>query len=178
MAELKTLARPYAEGVFALARERKELARWSDMLGLLAGVVSHERVARLVADPGLGRERLIGFLLDVCGARLSPEGKNFVHVLIENDRLALLPAIAEEFAELRAEAEGVVDVEAISAFELTPAQIEQVTAAVRRRLGREIRLATRVDPALIGGVVIRAGDLVIDGSVKGHLRDLASRLTQ
>lgn len=178
MAELKTLARPYAEGAFALAQERGELARWSDMLALLAAVVSHERVARMVADPELESRHLVGLLLDVCGDGLSQEGKNFVRLLVENDRLPVLPAIAEEFEQLRAEAEGIVEVEAISASALTNAQIEQITQAVKKHLGREIRLSTRVDPALIGGVVIRAGDLVIDSSATRRLRDLASQLTQ
>lgn len=178
MAELKTLARPYAEGAFALAQERGELARWSDMLALLAAVVSHARMARLVADPQLESRQLVGLLLDVCGDRLNQEGKNFVRLLVENDRLPVLPAIAEEFERLRAETEGIVEVEAISASALTSAQTGQIREAVKKRLGREIRLSTRVDPTLIGGVVIRAGDLVIDSSVTRRLRDLASQLTQ
>ncbi len=178
MAELKTLARPYAEGAFALAQERGELAPWSDMLALLAAVVADERVARIVVDPQLESRHLIGLVLDICGDRLTQEGKNFVRLLIENDRLAVLSAIAEEFEELRAEAEGIVEVEAISASELSAAQTERIKAAVKKRLGREIRLSTRVDPTLIGGVVIRAGDLVIDSSVTRRLHDLASQLTQ
>jgi F-type H+-transporting ATPase subunit delta len=177
MAELKTLARPYAEAAFALAREHGQLAGWSKMLQLLAALVSDERIARLVADPRVSSARLLGLLLDIAGDKLDRDGKNFVRVLVENERLVLLPTVAAEFEQLRSAAEGVVEVEAISAFPLSESQLREISQGLKKRLGRELRITARVDPTLIGGVVVRAGDLVIDGSARGRLRDLATQLT-
>lgn len=178
MAELETLARPYAEAVFTLAQQRRELQSWSAMLRLLADVASDERIAELASDPRVGSERLAGLLLDIAGGNLSGDGKNFVRLLVANGRVTLLPAIAAQFERLRAEAEGVIEVEARAAFELSEAQVRQITESVKKRLGREVKLNATIDKSLIGGVVIRAGDLVIDGSVTGHLRDLAAQLNK
>lgn len=178
MAEIETLARPYAEAVFALAQEQQTLPKWSQMLGLLAEVADDERIAGLAVDPRVSPAQLTGLLLDIGGANLSEDAKNFVRLLVQNDRVMLLPAIAAQFEQLKADAEGVVEVEAIAAFELNSEQIAQITQSVQQKLGREVRLHTRVDKALIGGVIIRAGDLVIDGSVRGHLHDLAAQLNQ
>ncbi|MDX1488267.1 MAG: F0F1 ATP synthase subunit delta [Acidiferrobacterales bacterium] len=178
MAEIETLARPYAEAVFALAKEQQALPKWSQMLGLLAEVASDERVAALAVDPRVNAAQLTGLLLDIGGASLSEDAKNLVRLLVENDRVVLLPAIAAQFERLKADAEGVVDVEAIAAFELNSNQIKQIAQSVQQKLGREVTLHTSVDKTLIGGVIIRAGDLVIDGSVRGHLYDLAAQLDQ
>jgi F-type H+-transporting ATPase subunit delta len=176
MAELETLARPYAEAVFTLAQQQRELQSWSVMLRLLADVASDERIIELVGDPRVSSERLAGLLLDIAGGSLSGDGKNFVRLLVDNERVTLMPAIAAQFERLRADAEGIIEVEASAAFELSEAQIKQITQAVKKRLGREVKLNASIDKSLIGGVVIRAGDLVIDGSVTGHLRDLAAQL--
>ena len=178
MAEIETLARPYAEAVFALAREQQALPQWAQMLSLLAEIADDERIAALVVDPRVSAEQLTGLLLDIGGANLNEDGKNFVRLLVHNDRITLLPAIAAQFEQLKADAEGVVEVEAISAFALGDEQIRQITQSVQQKLGREVKLHTGVDKALIGGVIIRAGDLVIDGSVTGHLQDLAAQLNQ
>lgn len=178
MAEAKTLARPYAEAVFGLARERDELQRWSDMLGLVADVVADDRIASLIDDPRVTTEHLTGLLLDVCGDHLNEDGKNFVRVLVDNGRVALLPDIVIQFEQSKADAEGVVEVEAVSAFELDDAQMKNIERAMKKKLGRDVKLATRTDKSLIGGVIVRAGDLVIDGSVTCRLRELASQLSQ
>ncbi len=178
MAEIETLARPYAEAVFALAKEQQALPKWSQMLRLLAELCDDERIAALAVDPRVSPAQLTGLLLDIGGANLSEDAKNFVRLLVQNDRVMLLPAIAAQFERLKADAEGIVEVEAIAAFELNSEQIKQITQSVQKKLGREVRLHTRVDKALIGGVIIRAGDLVIDGSVRGHLHDLAAQLNQ
>ncbi|MFQ5938183.1 MAG: F0F1 ATP synthase subunit delta [Acidiferrobacterales bacterium] len=178
MAELETLARPYAEAVFALAKDQTKLPKWSEMLRLLAEVAMDERVTDLVADPRVSEEQLTGLLLDIAGAYLNQDAKNFVRLLVDNDRVTLLPAIAAQFERLKADAEGVVEVEAIAAFALDAAQLKKISQAVRQKLGREVKLNATVDKSLIGGVIIRAGDLVIDGSVRGHLHDLAAQLQQ
>lgn len=178
MAESRTLARPYAEAVFNLATEHDRLAQWSGMLRLLAEVTSDPRVATLAADPRVSKRHLAGLLLDICGARLNEDGKNLVRLLIENERLELLADITAVFEALRADAEGTIEVEAISAFRLSDKEIQNIAQAVKAKLGREVKLTSSVDRSLMGGVVIRAGDLVIDGSVKGRLHGLAAQLVQ
>lgn len=178
MAEIETLARPYAEAVFALAKQQQALPKWSQMLALLAEVASDERIAALAVDPRVSPAQLTGLLLDIGGTNLSEDAKNLVRLLVQNDRVMLLPIIATQYERLKADAEGVIDVEAIAAFELSSEQIKQITQSVQQKLGREVKLRTSVDKALIGGVIIRAGDLVIDGSVRGHLHDLAAQLNQ
>ena len=176
MAERLTIARPYAEAVFALARDRNVLAEWSRMLALMAGVAGDARVARLATDPKVTTARLEGLLLDICGDCLNAEAKNFLRVLISNRRLLLLPEIASHFELRRNEAEGKIDAEVATPFPLTGAQTEAIAAGLKRRLGREVRIHERQDKTLVGGVVIRAGDLLIDGSVRGMLERLSSQM--
>ncbi len=176
MAEAKTIARPYAEAAFALARERKALEAWSHMLALAAAVASDPNMARLAADPKITGERLLALFLGVCGERLDAAGQNLIRVLIENRRLALLPEIAAVYEELKNAAEARVEATVVSAFELDAGQIKRIEAALERRLQREVRVSTTVDRGLIGGVFIRAGDLVIDASVRGQLARLAANL--
>jgi F-type H+-transporting ATPase subunit delta len=126
----------------------------------------------------LPRTEFIAFFLDVCGKKLDAEAGNFIRVLHENRRLALLPEIARLYDELRAEAESRVEAEVASAFEIGDAQLKSIAAALKKRFGRDVTLTTRIDPSLVGGVVIRAGDLVIDGSVRGQLHALATHLTR
>jgi len=176
--ERTTLARPYAEAVFRLARERKHFAAWSDMLKLAAAVGSDPQMNRLIDNPRVPRERFVEFFLDVCGKQLDPQGANFIRLLAENHRTQLLPEIAALYETLRAEAESRVEAEVISAAAVSAEQLKTIAAALARRLGREVSLATRIDPSLVGGIVIRAGDLVIDGSVRGKLGALATHLTR
>ncbi len=174
--ERSTLARPYAEAVFRLALERKALKAWSEMLQLAATVAADPQVAALIDNPRVPRERFVAFFLDVAGKKLDKDAANFIRLLSENHRLALLPEIASLYELLRAQAEGRVEAEVISASAVSDAQLKDIAAALKKRLGRDIDLSTRIDPALIGGIVIRAGDLVIDGSVQGKLRALATHL--
>lgn len=176
MAEAKTIARPYAEAAFALARERQALEPWSQMLALAAAVASDPNMTRLAADPKITGERLLALFLSVCGERLDAAGQNLIRVLIENRRLALLPEIAAVYEELKNAAEARVEATVVSAFELDASQIKRIEEALERRLRREVRVVTTVDRGLIGGVVIRAGDLVIDASVRGQLARLAANL--
>lgn len=176
--ERSTLARPYAEAVFRLARDRKALAAWSDMLGLAAAVARDPQMNRLIDNPRVPRERFVAFFLDVCGKKVDKDGANFIRLLTENRRVQLLPEIAALYEELRAGAESRIEAEVVSAVAVGADQLKTIAAALKKRLGRDVNLATRIDPSLIGGIVIRAGDLVIDGSVRGKLKLLATHLTK
>ena len=177
MAEPITVARPYAQAVFRLAREAGRLEAWQAQLDLLAAVAAHPDMARLIGDPRLTRTQLADLVLEIAGERLDEAGRNFVRLLAENRRLGLLPVIRELFTQLRHAAEGEVDVELVTASEVPESLVGQIADALRRRLNREVSLSTRIDPGLLGGAVIRAGDLVIDGSVRGRLARLAQLLS-
>jgi F-type H+-transporting ATPase subunit delta len=174
--EATTIARPYAEAIFARAVEADKLDLWSDMLALLAGVVTDPTMAALIAEPKLDREEMTGLLIEIGGGRLTDEGRNLVRILVENDRLALVPEIAALFERRKAEHEGAIDVTIESAFDVKPAEQKALAQALRAKLGREVRVNSVTVPGLIGGVRIRAGDLVIDGTVQGRLQQLAHEL--
>ncbi len=176
MSEQSTLARPYAEALFGLAMERKDLRKWSAMLAFMASVAADTRLASLAQDPRIDRAQFTRLFLDICGDGIDHDGRNLLRLLQDNHRTGLLQEIAHQFEDLKAEAEGSVDAEVISAFEVEPGQLESISGALKKKLGREIKLTSRVDRSLIGGVIIRAGDLVIDGSVRGRLRTLANYL--
>lgn len=176
MAEKATIARPYAKAAFEYAREHQSFDRWSQVLATGAAVVSDERAAHLLTNPRVKPEDLVGLIADVCGGALDEHGRNFMLTLATNRRLALLPNIAEIFETLRAEVENVLDVQLVSAVQLDEAQRERMSAALKKRFKREIRLHCAIDPSLIGGAIVRAGDFVIDGSVKARLERLASAI--
>ncbi len=175
MAERTTLARPYARAVFELTGDGAARQRWSDRLAALMQVVTHPEVEPLLTSPRLSAEELAGVVAEVAGVE-DDQGKNFVRVVADARRLQLMPEIAAVYEQLRAEAEGALDVEVASAQPLSEAQQEQLAIALQRRMGREIRLHARVDESLIGGAIIRAGDTTIDGSVQGKLARLSSAL--
>jgi len=175
MAERLTMARPYAEAVFQLAQDDNALAQWSDVLQSLALIASDEQMQDIISNPETDNEALFGLIVSITG-KLEPKAENFVHVLIENDRMLLLPEIASLYDEHRAQAEASIDVEVASAVKLDAEQEKVIAAALEKKLGKKIKLSSSVDESLIGGVVIHAGDLVIDGSVKGRLGELASHL--
>ena len=171
-----TIARPYADAVFARAVETDKLDLWSDMLGLLSTAAQDPALSGLIASPKLDRSQMTELMLDIGGGRLSDEGQNLVRLLVANDRLSVLPEIAVHFEKRRAEHQGTLDVEVASAFKLMPAQEQQLADALKRKLGRDIRITSTEDPELIGGFRLRAGDMVIDGSVAGQLGKLANEL--
>jgi len=177
MADRATIARPYARAAFAHAHAGEELAAWSKLLGTAAAVAADGRVARLIGNPHVTADELVELLAGIAGEVGGKEGRNFLRALAANRRLALLPEIAEQFELLRAEVENVIDVEVIAAREIAAPQQQRLTGALKRRLGREIRMHARIDESLIGGAIVRAGDLVIDGSLKGRLARLGSALT-
>jgi F-type H+-transporting ATPase subunit delta len=176
VAERATVARPYAKAAFDYARQAGAFAEWSQSLGLCAEIVADPRVEALIKNPELTPARIADFVIDIGGAKLGPPMQNFVRILAANRRLLLLPEIAAHYEARRAEVENTVDVEVISAVKLDAAQTEKLTQALNTRLKRRVKMQNSVDASLLGGAVIRAGDLVIDGSVKGSLDRLGTEL--
>jgi F-type H+-transporting ATPase subunit delta len=176
MADKSTIARPYAKAAFEEARDRKRLGPWSQSLQTAATVVSDSRVAALLGNPRVTPEELAALVSDTAGPQLDEAGRNFVRALADNRRLSLLPEISTLFDELKGEAEGIVDVTVTSAAPLDDSQRGKLAAALERRLGRSVRLHCATDPDLIGGAVLRAGDMVIDGSLRGRLERIAYAL--
>jgi F-type H+-transporting ATPase subunit delta len=176
VAERATIARPYAKAAFEYARAANAFARWSHGLALAAAVVADPRVAALTKDPHLTAADLVSLITEVEGPKPDRGIRNFVHVLAENHRLLLLPEIAAHYEVLRSEVENTMDVEVVSAVALDAAQKEKLSQALSTRLKRQVRMQTTVDSTLLGGAVVRAGDLVIDGSLKGRLERLATVL--
>lgn len=177
MAESITLARPYANAAFEVAAAENALAQWSQMLKTLAAVASQAKISELLKSPTLTAEKQSAALLSICGDAVSGKGSNMVRLLAENRRLALLPQISELFDALKDAREKSIDVELSTAFALSDATVKSLTAALEKRLDRSVKLHSTVNQQLIGGVVIRAGDTVIDNSVRGKLNKLAESLS-
>jgi F-type H+-transporting ATPase subunit delta len=177
MAEKATIARPYARAAFDYARAQDGFAQWSGALAAAAKVVSDPRVAPLLSNPRVRSGQLVDLISEAAGAVAPGPAHNFLRLLAENHRLGLLPEIAVQYEVLRMEAEKVVDVEVVCAMGMDDAQKTRLARALQGRLGREVRMHTRIDASLIGGAIVRAGDLVIDGSLKGRLQRLASEMT-
>ena len=176
MAELSTLARPYAKAVFEFAVSAGTLEQWSTQLNLLAAIVADSKVAALLAQPALTTEYQAEQLIAVCGDEVGGEVQNFVRVLAENKRLSLLPHVAALFAEFKANRERSVDVSIDSAFALTATVEKKLAAALSKKLERDVKVSSQVDQSLIGGVIIRAADVVIDASIRGRLDKLAKAM--
>ena len=176
MSNALTLARPYARAAFELARAQGNLAEWTRRIGFAAEIAADPRVAALMGDPRVDRDQLISLVL--------PEGESenssfarFVELLVDNGRAAVLPEIGALFEDLRQESEGVLKVTVRSATPLDASEASRLQDALKRRFGRDIEMAQTVDPTVIGGAVIDAGDIVIDGSVRGQLARLGQALT-
>jgi F-type H+-transporting ATPase subunit delta len=174
MAERLTVARPYAKAVFQLAQQAGRLPQWSRALQLCATVVADPRVGALLGNPEVTPAQLAGLVSGVAGEALDEQGRNFIATLAANRRLGYLPEIAARYEQLRADAERTVGVTLTSAVELSAEQRARYSAALARRLGRAVQLHCEVDPTLIGGATVRADDLVIDGSVRAGLSQLAA----
>lgn len=176
MAEAVTIARPYAVAVFRLAKEKKALAQWSDMLSLAAAVAANPQMHALIEDPKLGSADLERMFLAVCGDKLDEAGSNLIKLLVEYGRLALLPEIASIYEGLKAQDEGTLEAEITTASKLTDAQVKKLKAKLEARFGKKVEAAVKVDPEIIGGIKIVIGDTVIDASVSGRLQELAYTL--
>ena len=177
MAERITTARPYAKAIFSLARQDNTLSATSDVLTRAAAVVVDPRVHALLGSPHVTAAQLAEFVSGVVGAKLDEHGRNFISLLAANRRLGFLPEIAALFEVMKADLENAVDVEVVAALRLTPDQESRYAAALQKKFGRSVRLHTRVDGSLMGGAILKAGDLVIDGSIKGRLERLAVEMT-
>ena len=176
MAELSTVARPYTKAAFQTALEQKALDKWSEMLSLAAQASEDEQVAELLANPALPSEEKAGLILDICADKLDERGRNFIKLLAENKRLPVLPEISVLFDRLKAEQQKSVQIHVTSAFKLTQEQQTKLAQAIGKKLDREVEISAEIDKALIGGVVVRTEDIVIDGSVRGKLHKLAEAM--
>ena len=176
MAEITTIARPYAKAAFQFSLENDKLEHWSDMLEFASCVAADKQMLVLFNSPGITTDQQAEMFISICAEQLDSEGKNFISQLAENSRLEALPEVARLFELLKAEQEKTVEVSVTSAYEVTPEQADKIAQALKDRLGREVHISSQVDNSLIGGLIIRAGDMVIDGSVRGKLAKLADRL--
>jgi F-type H+-transporting ATPase subunit delta len=177
MAEKATIARPYARAAFAYARNANALAAWGDALSSAAAVIADARVKKMVGNPKIAASQLLDFIADVLGGKVDPHVRNFLDELSRNRRLALLPEVASMFEAMRNEVENVADVQVTSAVALSDAQRARIADSLKKRLKKDVRLHCDVNAELIGGAVIRSGDLVIDGSLRARLAALSSAMT-
>lgn len=176
MAELSTLARPYAKAAFQAAVDAGEVQAWSNMLVTASNAVQDEKMGKVLSHPSLTGQQQAQTLIDVCGEEMNQAGQNLVSVLAENKRVSLLPQILEQFEHLKAELEKAVDVEIISAYAVSDESKQKLTDALKAKLAKDVRVTTIVDETLVGGAIIRAGDMVIDGTVRGKLTKLAEAM--
>ncbi|MEM7400604.1 MAG: F0F1 ATP synthase subunit delta [Pseudomonadota bacterium] len=176
MSELTTAARPYARAAFDTANTHGAQQQWTDMLGFMSAVVHDPTMSALLDSPGLSQSQAADMFISVCKEKIDQRAKNFVKLLAENDRIKLLPEITALYEHYRADAEGSIDAEVISAQEINDAQLSKIAASLKTRLGKEVRLTSKIDASLIGGAIVRAGDLVIDGSLSGRLDKLSTSL--
>jgi F-type H+-transporting ATPase subunit delta len=185
MADNNTIARPYAKAVFELANEAGDLANWSESLDIAGQLLADSALVEYLGNPEFNNEQRLEFLTGLfkkAGANLleggDSKGTNFLKLLLENRRLAVLPEIAEHFEALKAKVENTVDAVVTSATELSKSQVGDIAAALKKRLGCDVNVETEIDENLIGGAVIRAGDVVIDGSLRARLEGLATALVK
>ena len=175
MSEFITVARPYAKAAFDFAVEHQSIDRWQDMLTFAAEVTKNEQMAELLSG-ALAPETLAESFIAVCGEQLDESGQNLIRVMAENNRLNALPDVLEQFIHLRAASEAISEVEVTSANALSDEQLTKISAAMEKRLSRKVKLNCKIDKSVMAGVIIRAGDRVIDGSERGHLERLADVL--
>ena len=176
MAELATLARPYAQAAFNFARKAGTLDQWADALSNAAEICADDKFATLVGDPRLNKDKLSGLLFDIGGDSFSDEHQRFLGTMIENDRLSLLGEVSRLYTDLQNKEQNRVEVEIVSAYSVKKEQQKMLQAALEKRFGKSVDMQTRIDKTLIGGAIIRIGDEVIDGSLLGGLNQMATQL--
>ncbi|MCE3000680.1 MAG: F0F1 ATP synthase subunit delta [Betaproteobacteria bacterium] len=177
MAEPVTIARPYAEAAFRLAREQNALPAWSDALALIETVVAEPQVAAVIAAPQVSAAQVEALIIGAIGKHLSGEARNFVQVLAQNRRLGVAGQIRGSFESLRREHEGTMEATVVSALPVEDAQLKSLVSALEQKYGRRITAKVELDPKLIGGLKILVGDKVIDATVRGKLDAMAAALT-
>jgi len=183
VADNNTVARPYAHAIFEIADDAGALADWSDSLAIAGQLLADRGLVEYLGNPEFSDEQRFDFLtglFDKANSKLlaggDKKGTNFLKLLLENSRVAVLPEISEHFEALKAKVENSVDAVVTSAAELSKTQQDEIAASLKKRLGRDVRITTQIDETLIGGAVIRAGDVVIDGSLRARLNGLATAL--
>jgi F-type H+-transporting ATPase subunit delta len=176
MDDVSALARPYGLAAFKQAREEGKVEEWSNMLQLLVRILQDPTMRGLIANPKVNEQQLAELIIDVGGDGLSKTGGNLVRIMAENERLVEMAGVAAVFEEERDRIEGRSHVDVTSAFELTDTQRKNIADSMSKRLGTEVEISVTVDKSLIGGVVIRAGDTVIDASLRGRLSQLSQSL--
>lgn len=176
MAELTTIARPYADALFRVASETGSLAAWSETLNKLAVIAACDEMQEIASNPRIAVAQLQELVLELLGKESKPEVVNFIAMVLQNRRFAALPEIAVMFESLKAASEGEVDAHVESAYALTDAQVSELTAVLSQQFNRKVNTEIQVNQALIGGVKITVGDLVVDASVRGKLTALAASL--
>ena len=175
MSELTTVARPYAKAAFDFAVEKDAVAKWQEMLAFAGAVAANDDMHQLLSG-AVAADTLADIFNNVCGEQLDEHGQNLVKVLAENKRLAALPEISTLFDAFKADYDKEIEVDVTSASTLTDAQQNELVASLEKRLARKVKLICNVDPALVAGVIIKAGDTVIDGSVNSKLNRLSDAL--
>ena len=176
MAEVSTLARPYAQAIFNLAKADDILKAWSETLAVLKEITADDSMIGLINNPDVSDEQCIALIIDICSGELNEQEQNFLKMAAENGRLEVIPTIADSFEALRAEEEGSIEAHVISAYAVNATQKKSIAAALKKRFGREITITTQIDKSLLGGIIIRAGDIVIDGSAKSQLEKITLSL--
>ncbi len=176
MSELTTAARPYARAVFEMAKETGELDNWSESLNFMGAIATNEEVVKLLNAPKMAKQTGADVFIQLCDDKLDEKAQNLVKTLAENNRIQLLPEISALFEVLKDEAEGSIEAIVISAKKLTKAEEKSITTALQKRLGRKVKLKVSIDKALLGGAIIKAGDLVIDGSIQGRLKKMSTAM--
>ena len=178
MLENSTIARPYASAVFELAQETGQAEEWSATLELLGVLASDKNMRQLTTNPKISRQQLQDLVFEVCGDGLSGLGRNLVKILVQAGRLQYAPSIKNQYEQMRAAAEGRVEVEVVAAYALDDQQQAGIAETISERLGKQVNISTSVDESLIGGAVIRAGDSIIDASLRGRLTELRNELAR
>ena len=177
MAEISTIARPYAVAAYKLGKQQKALAKWSDMLGFATQIANDAKMHAYINDPKVVASDLQATFLKVCGDKLNENAQNLIKVLIEYGRLSILPAITTAFEELKAQDEGVLEAQIIAASKLSAAETKDLVERLEIKFGKKIEATVSVDAEIIGGIKIIVGDTVIDASVKNQLQNLAYTLS-
>ncbi|MBO1520275.1 F0F1 ATP synthase subunit delta [Oceanisphaera pacifica] len=173
--DMITIARPYAKAAFDFAVEKKAVDEWLTMLGFAAEVTQNPQIDDLI-NSNLNAEKMADMFLAICGEQLNEQGQNLIKAMAVNGRLSALPAVVQEFAVMKAELDRVVEADVVSATKLTKQQMAKIQASLQKRLDRKVKLNCSVNKKLMAGIIITAGDLVIDGSVRGRLSRLAETL--
>ncbi|MGK0296742.1 MAG: F-type H+-transporting ATPase subunit delta [Gammaproteobacteria bacterium] len=176
MQDKTTIARPYANAVFDQATEEGDFEQWSTLLNVLSQIVRDQQMKMILNSPKISHQQLLQLVSEIVGTRLSQTGANFIKVLISANRLGYVTQIFDLFEKRRAEAEGRIEINVVSAFELDSDQEKIISESMGKRLGKKVSILSAVDKSLIGGMIITAGDSVIDASLRGRLTELRNSL--